>query len=148
MSKPTAVIVKGNSKYLKGKLPNQFYNDLRDLLVDEGFNVSFDPGEDFTCPRKADLYIMHSKGASRICCIKPENMHTVIIMGSGHEGSINHPVDTEWMNSKPSDMSWLDYGDPPNEHFMITPEMRTSIIERIQDIKPTKKSKLPASSEL
>lgn len=148
MIKPIAVIVKGNSKYITGKIARNFYKELYMMLLNEGFSVTFDPGEDYTCPRKADLYIMHSKGADRRRCISDKDMHKVIFTGSGMNGAINHPVDDAWMHNKPEEMSWDAYGLPPDEHYMITPDMQAKFKARIRDIKPKTKSLSPPSSRL
>ncbi len=138
----TAVIVKGNPAYIKTPLAKNFYNTLRRILRNEDYSVSFDDGEPMTCPVKSDLYIMHSRGCSRVMCLKSkygQNEDRAILLGSERAGAINHPVDKKWMRDKPADMEWSEYGTPPKEHFILTEEMANQIRSRIRKLEDDEK---------
>ena len=63
----TAVIIKGNPKFIdNNKDADSFYEEIKSFLEDLGFEVSFDKGEPYTSPDKADLWIGHSRGADRL----------------------------------------------------------------------------------
>ena len=128
-----AVIIKGNPKYINSSLARDFYRDLERLLKGRGFRVSSDPGLDYTCPVRSDVYIMHSRGCSRIRCLEKyeQDESRAILLGSQMKGAINHPVDEAWAIAKPDDTSWEDYGDPPKEHFILTSEMKNEINKRL-----------------
>lgn len=112
--KPSAVIIKGNPDYITGnKDATKFYNDLADFIRSKDFSVTFDKGKDHTMPTKADLWIGHSRGASR-CRFAPEDQKTVML---GAPGGVNHPLD----------ISMSKWETPNLFHYMITNEMKKAI---------------------
>jgi GNAT superfamily N-acetyltransferase len=74
ISKPLAVIVKGNPKYIDNNpLADTFYADVKQRLEAKGYRVEFDAGEDFTEPdQTAMLVVGHSRGASRLKYANPK----------------------------------------------------------------------------
>lgn len=115
MAAPTAVIVKGNPKYLAGNPHAEaFYGDLEAHLKGLGYGVSFDPGEPHTTPKPADLWVGHSRGASRLR-FAPEGTRTVAL---GTADGLYHPEDN----------SLHDFDVTPNEyHYMLTQEMKDAL---------------------
>jgi adenylate kinase family enzyme/8-oxo-dGTP pyrophosphatase MutT (NUDIX family) len=62
----SAVIIKGNPRYLNSDYA-KYYSDVADELRKSGYSdISFDTGEEGTVPRKADLWLGHSRGMSRL----------------------------------------------------------------------------------
>lgn len=65
--KKTAIVIKGNPKFIEGNPEaDRFYEGVRKILEDNGFAVSFDPGEPYTQPQPADLWVGHSRGVDRL----------------------------------------------------------------------------------
>lgn len=112
----TAVIIKGNPKYIDGNpLATAFYNEIRSYLLNLGYTVSMDPGEPFTQPIDADLWIGHSRGCDRLQ-YAPSTTH-VIAFGSNLEYAVNHPQDHA-----------MEAGDEPKRfHFIFTQPMKLEI---------------------
>jgi len=70
-SKPIAVIIKGNEKYITDKtikpMADKFYNEIKKLLEAKGYAVEFDRGLAYTSPRgDATVWLGHSMGADRL----------------------------------------------------------------------------------
>ncbi len=92
MIKKTAVIIKGNPKYVEGnKEAERFYNRIKKFLESLGYQVVFDSGFSHTLPPMADLWIGHSRGADRLR-FAPKGVKT-IALGVNLPRSINHPQD-------------------------------------------------------
>jgi hypothetical protein len=76
----SAVIVKGNPKYIKDPkikpMAERYYAEISDILRSQGYEVSFDPGLPYTQPVDADLWVGHSRGADRLR-FAPEGTRTV-----------------------------------------------------------------------
>jgi hypothetical protein len=74
VSKPLAVIVKGNPKYIDNNpLADNFYADVKQRLEAKGYRVEFDAGADFTEPdQSAVLVVGHSRGAGRLKYANPK----------------------------------------------------------------------------
>lgn len=114
--KRTAVIVKGNPKHVGGNAAAEaFYTQLAQHLQGQGYNVSFDPGEPFTSPPSADLWVGHSRGADRLQ-FAPEGTQVIAVGAPGYKGAINHPLDTSSVEQGPSD-----------HHFTLDDTMRAAI---------------------
>lgn len=130
------VIVKGNPKYIKNKLAREYYFQIESFLVDNGATeVVFDPGEDFTCPdRSADFYIGHSRGASRIRCMKTGEEWRFLQFGD--PDGIMHPKDRKWHEQVESGSP----SSPPKEHFLFIDEQKEAIRKLIVRIKETRNS--------
>tara|TARA_B100000123_G_C25739526_1_gene433123 strand:- start:979 stop:1404 length:426 start_codon:yes stop_codon:yes gene_type:complete len=121
----TAVVIKGNPKYLS-KFPDQsrkFYNDIRDFLVSLGYKVSFDEGKPFTQPKKANIWVAHSRAADRLR-YAPDGTKTIAFGSIPMKGdswkTINHPEDNKELNSD------QEY-EPTEEHFIFTVEMKEEL---------------------
>jgi hypothetical protein len=120
MSKQTAVIVKGNPKFvINNSQADSFYTEIKKYLEDLGYNVSFDLGEPHSSPKKADLWVGHSRGNDRLR-FAPEGTKT-IFLGSSIKGAINHPQDNTKDAIGPSDTI------PNNFHYVFTKEMKEAI---------------------
>lgn len=70
-SKPIAVIVKGNEKYITDKtikpMADKFYNEVKKILEAKGYAVEFDRGLAYTSPRgDARVWLGHSMGVDRL----------------------------------------------------------------------------------
>lgn len=121
-----AVLIKGNPKYIKTDLANQFYNQIIEFIEQLGVQVTTDPGADYTCPPKADFYVAHSRGCGRSLCFegKPEMANFLMF---GDPAGIMHPKDREWEEAgRP--------GIPPDAHFVFTAEMQGAIESKVQEL--------------
>jgi len=83
VTKPLAVIIKGNPKYLDKKeikpIADEFYKTVKNLLEEQGFHVTFDSGEDFTKPDiAAKVWVAHSRGIGRLQ-YAPDHIKTVAL---------------------------------------------------------------------
>lgn len=116
----TAVLITGNPRFIKGnKKADAFYDAIEAHLVKNGYKVTRDPGNDYTEPPKADLWVGHSRGAGRLR-FAPSGTKT-IAFGSSAEGAINHP------NDDVNTPFHLTGGEPPAEHFEFTDAMKSAI---------------------
>lgn len=108
--KKTAVIIMGNPAYVDGDpRAGAFYRQIRDELESAGYEVTMDPGEPYTSPEPADLWVGHSRGVDRLR-FAPDGTETV---GFGAPtGAINHPDDDPVAGKEPSDA-----------HYELSPEM-------------------------
>jgi hypothetical protein len=128
MNKPTAVIVKGNPKFINDNpVADNFYKEIKAFLETLNYKVSFDKGEPYTSPPKADLWIGHSRGVDRLR-FAPEGTH-VLMFGSSHKDAINHQDDNSVIIKYPSDVV------PNNFHYEFTNEMKQSILDVNKKIK-------------
>ena len=113
----TAVIITGNTKIINSdkykSIANKFYNDIKEYLELKGYSVTFDPGLEYTRPHKADLWIGHSRGVTRL-----QYAHKgTKTLAFGDEGGINHPKDVS-----------LRKGNPMNDyHFIFSKEQKEAI---------------------
>ena len=126
-----AVIIEGNPKYIAGnQLAIDYYNDIEVFLKKNGVStVVRDPGADYTCPPKADLYIGHSRGAARIRCMKKGEEFRFLIFGD--IDGIIHPDDAKWQaGHKPG-------GDdhPPACHYEFMMEQKAAILALLGQLK-------------
>jgi hypothetical protein len=66
----SAVIITGNPKYIHGKDKDnyaKYYNDIENTLKGVGYtDITRDPGNEYTEPRKANLWVGHSRGVDRL----------------------------------------------------------------------------------
>lgn len=118
--KPTAVIIKGNPKYIRSNPDaDRFYAELAAHLRDNGYDVSFDAGKAYTSPPAADLWVGHSRGTDRLR-FAPETTRTVAL---GVPGGICHPEDiAQTLTGAPPP------GYAPNkQHFIFIDEMRRAL---------------------
>lgn len=127
------VIIKGNPKFIKNRLADKYYLQIRQFLLTLGVKrVTFDAGADYTCPPKADFYVAHSRGVGRVDLCKSLGNHNSVKLGS-LDGVI-HPTDAEWQKVTPPGT-----GTPPKEHFLFTEEQQQAIrdmYERVRKIQP------------
>lgn len=83
-TKPLAIIVKGNPKYINdpkiSKMANYFYDDIKNRLELLGYNVEFDEGKAYASPsEKASVWIGHSMGIDRLQ-YAPKNIKTIALI--------------------------------------------------------------------
>lgn len=117
-AKQTAVIITGNPKFIaENTEAESFYDQIQRHLENHGFRVSRDPGNDFTEPPAADLWVGHSRGEGRLR-FAPSGTRTVAI-GVDVPGAVNHPDDVldGHITGKP----------PPSAHYQLTDEMRNAM---------------------
>lgn len=120
----TAVIIKGNPEYVRdNKKAEKFYQEIRKILENEGFQVQFHDGEPHTVPDEADLWVGHSRGADRLR-FAPDETHTVAL---GAEDGINHPMDQAAKRG----------GEPNWAHYSLTRKMRKAIKGEVGEIEKT-----------
>jgi len=110
----SAVIVKGNPEYVADNpKAADFYAKLQAWLESKGYTVGTDPGEPYTEPPAADLWVGHSRGADRLR-FAPEGTRTLSI---GAKDGINHPDDNA-----------MEEGQTPGDaHFTLTDDMLSRI---------------------
>lgn len=119
----TAVLIKGNPKYINNNLARLYYKDIVSFVESLGVKITTDPGASFTCPVAADFYIGHSRGCSRSRCTGD-----TIFLKFGDLDGINHPLDHKWiMEYKPG----FTKGDPPAAHFIFTEEQQQAIVDTV-----------------
>jgi hypothetical protein len=120
-----AVIIEGNPKYIAGnQLAITYYNDIEKYLKKNGVTtVIRDPGDDYTCPPKADLYIGHSRGAGRVRCMKKGEEYRFLMFGD--PDGIIHPDDAKWQaaRGKPGIPD-----EPPDCHYEFTMAQKQAIL--------------------
>ena len=140
--RPTAVIIKGNTNHpvsagVGDKDVSRFHGKLKGILESEGYRVSFDDGLPHTTPRKADVWVGHSRGADRLR-FAPKGT-TVIPVGSSRPNAVNHPADQKWMDDYEKNvLKGKDYKDVPvsarppvpKEHFVVTSAMEKELRSR------------------
>ena len=122
----TAVIITGNPKYIKGnKLANNFYKDIGQYLMSKGYRVSYDPGEAYTQPKDADLWIAHSRGNDRLR-FAGKNVKKISLGVEDDElvNVVNHPLDNSLVRGT----------IPDKYHFIFTDEMKAKIDEITKEI--------------
>lgn len=115
-SENSAVLITGNPKFITDNpKADAYYQAVEDYLKDQGYSVSRDPGEPYTEPDPAQLWIGHSRGADRLR-FAPEGTRTLAF---GAPGGVNHPDDTA-----------LSSGDIPTDaHYEFTDDMRQAIAD-------------------
>ncbi len=129
MQKLTAIIIKGNPKFIASNLEaEKFYQEIAEFLKGLGYEVSFDPGEPHTSPLIASLWIGHSRGGDRLSPPVPDGVAT-LLFGSSRPGAINHPEDNTKHLFGPTDVV------PNVFHYTFTDEMRQVIDEVTRKIR-------------
>ncbi len=138
--KKTAVIIKGNPALVNGNVrADTFYADLKTFLESLDFEVSFDAGEPYTTPPKADVWIGHSRGSDRLRFALPETIVVGLGVPESVEGHsfpvVNHPKDElahrVYKSGKilrGEDTAHLD----DTNHYILTDDMKRQLIEIIQ----------------
>ncbi len=97
-----------------------FYNELGKYLARQGVDVSYDPGEPYTSPEPADIWIGHSRGVDRLR-FAPDDTQTIGLSAPHYEGAILHPKDEPEVGKEPTKF-----------HFMLTDEMKKAIDEAVE----------------
>jgi len=118
----TAVIIKGNPKYIKNNSKAaKFYEKLSNLLETLGYEVTFDPGESYTEPKLADIWVGHSRGVDRLR-FAPKGIKTIGIGAQDFPGAINHPNDNPQKGKEPT-----------QAHYELTDEMCEKLTKLIKN---------------
>lgn len=118
----TAVIIKGNPKFIKGNsLATEYYSEIKKHLNTLGIvDIVEDAGADFTRPPKADLYIGHSRGVSREEFIR--NPRESIFVKLGVLDGIIEPEDAAWQKVTPPGT-----GTPPRSHYTYSANQKHAV---------------------
>ena len=117
----TTVIIKGNPKFVAGNpAADDFYQEIKAFLENIGYVVTLDPGEPYTSPPPADLWIGHSRGVDRLRFAPPETK--TLAFGSSLPGSVNHPLDSSKDIYGPTDTI------PNAHHYAFTEAMKQAIL--------------------
>ena len=122
-SKKTAIIITGNPKFIIGnERASAFYDELKEHLERNGYDVSFHAGEPHASPPKANLWVGHSRGADRLR-FAPKGTHTVAL---GVFGGVSHPMDNTAMEKFDSQR----HGNiiPNKFHYILTNEMKDALL--------------------
>lgn len=122
-SKKTAIIITGNPKFIIGnERASAFYDELKEHLERNGYDVSFHAGEPHTSPPKANLWVGHSRGADRLR-FAPKGTRTVAL---GVFGGVSHPMDNTAMEKFDSQR----HGNiiPNKFHYILTNEMKDALL--------------------
>lgn len=124
----TAVLIKGNPRFIKTELAKTYYQEIVEFIEGLGVTVTIDPGDHYTCPPKADFYVAHSRGCGRARCFedKPDQLATFIMFGD--PDGICHPKDKAWFDAGA-------HGIPPNEHFVFTADQKLAIEKMVATLK-------------
>ncbi len=117
MKQRTAVIITGNPEHTRNNpRAQEFYRSLEAYLVKLGYKVRIDPGEPYTVPPLADLWVGHSRGAGRLM-FAPKGTRTLAL---GTAEGLHHPQDN----------SLRDFDAVPNDyHYVLTPEMKAALAD-------------------
>jgi hypothetical protein len=128
----TAVLIKGNPRFLKTDLAQDYYTEIVEFMEGLGVKVTIDAGADYTCPPKADFYVAHSRGCGRARCFEsnPDELATFIMFGD--PDGICHPKDRAWFDAGAR-------GIPPNEHFVFTADQKLAIEQMVTQLKASAK---------
>lgn len=122
MHKLTAIIIKGNPKFIVGnKRAEEFYQEIKNFLETLSYQVSFDDGAPYTSPKKADLWIGHSRGIDRLR-FAPKGTR-VLVFGASDTQAINHPDDNSTQITYPSNIV------PNKFHYEFTDAMQQAIVD-------------------
>ena len=118
----TAVIIKGNPKYIKNNnKADEFYKKLYDELVAIGYKTTFDLGKPHTSPKPADIWVGHSRGVDRLQ-FAPKGTKTIALCAPDYPGAINNPDDNPQKGKAPTDA-----------HYELTDKMLEKFIKLIKE---------------
>lgn len=115
-AKPLVVIVTGNPKYLNNvkvkDMAETFYSDIKNILINKGYRVEFDPGLDYTHPdESAKAWIGHSRGIDRLR-FAPKSVKTLELQTMDHGKKYNNKddqgLDPDHYKLSPKDIKALD----------------------------------------
>lgn len=112
----TAVIIKGNPRWINNQAANDFYNSIAELIKSRGYDVSFDAGLPHTAPPVANLWVGHSRGADRLR-FAPAVTKTINLSEFEHPVAVAHATSQRGLSDG-------ERSAPPVEHFQVTDEMR------------------------
>lgn len=121
-----AVLLKGNPRFIKTDLAENYYNEIIEFMENLGVTVTIDAGADYTCPPKADFYVAHSRGCGRRRCFEgtPELANFLMF---GDPDGVMHPKDRKWHEQGAK-------GIPPNEHFIFTADQKLAIENKVAEL--------------
>lgn len=145
----TATLITGNPKYIHDNpMASDYYDQIISYLEDHGFSVTVDPGDDYTCPPKSDLYIGHSRGAGRYRCVEDVPEEAWRFLKFGDLDGISHPVDRKYQVKYEKDFATdKRIPSPPDEHYVFIPEQKEAIDRLVADIRSGKISTESATTD-
>lgn len=109
--RPIAVIIKGNPRYLEdpkvSKQARAFYKEIKEILVERGYKVKTNAGEEFTTPdENAAVWIGHSRGIDRLQ-YAPKGVKTIELQTLSH-GRFYPTKAAEGLSEEHYKLSWHD----------------------------------------
>jgi len=132
--KPTAMIITGNPKYLAmhQQEADKFYSDIAYFLMNMGYEVHYDPGEPYTTPPSADIWVGHSRGIGRLR-FAPEGTKTIAFGGRTRTDdiwqTINHPEDERKLLDHVAVHGTSRGFYPGPEHYVFTKDMEQALFD-------------------
>lgn len=135
----TALIITGNPKFLEGnKSAEQFYSQIENYLIQQGYKVDVQSSSDTIPPKQADLLIGHSNGLRKL---NHATNGKLLAFGAIPEKATNskiafanHPVDETYLKHCHYSRRY-DYPIP--EHFIFTDGMKQAINIATAEIRKT-----------
>ena len=128
----TAVIIKGNPKYLKyhKKESRKFYSDIAKFMRSKGYKVRYNAGKPYTTPPDADIWIGHSRGVGRLR-FSPEHTKTIGFGVPRHHSDkftiVNHPKDERTTEEFFKKRKTTRGFKPSVEHYIFTDAMKREL---------------------
>jgi hypothetical protein len=130
-----AVLITGNPYYLNGPDKagyDNFYAEIEALLNEQGYQTSRDPGEPFTEPPAADLWVGHSRGADRLR-FAPPGIKTVVL-DQFEDGYAEREAENLRLMQEAGYKNWADWPlekrpQPDSSHYTVTDAMRAALVD-------------------
>jgi hypothetical protein len=132
----SAVIIKGNPYYVNKDSENNYenyYKQVEGILREAGYgDVSYDPGEDYTTPKDADLWVGHSRGGGRLR-LAPENTKTLRLDdyedGAEEYKQLLHQAMREGGYESVREFPVEERPQPGKGHWTVTDRMREALLK-------------------
>ena len=131
-SKPRAVIIKGNPAYIKDNpRAEAFYEELKQLISEAGYEPTFDEGKPHTLPdESAALWVGHSRGIDRLR-FAPPGVKTLAV-DKFEEGYAEREAQNLRLMREAGYKSWADWPidkrpQPTDAHYSVTDSLRKAI---------------------
>jgi hypothetical protein len=128
------VIITGNPKYLAlhQQEANKFYSDIAYFLMNMGYEVYYDPGEPYTTPPSADIWVGHSRGIGRLR-FAPGGTKTIGFGGRTRPDdmwqTVNHPEDERKLLDHVAVHGTSRGFYPGPEHYEFTKDMEQALFD-------------------
>ena len=138
----SAVIIKGNPYYVNKDSENNYenyYKQVEGILREAGYgDVSYDPGEDYTAPKDADLWVGHSRGGGRLR-LAPENTKTLRLDdyedGAEEYKQLLHQAMREGGYGSVREFPVEERPQPGKGHWTVTDRMREALLKTASSAK-------------